>query len=169
MSLPVSMIGQTVASLSPIDAFLNIFNTNPYFIGLTMLLLNLGGRFLSLEVTKKQEQFLQHPWIRRILIFIVMFVGTRSIYVAFWGTVIVILFLGYLFNENSALCIFGQQGSPGSTCADKKTEDMTVEEKEIFQRLMAKSQRLNKKEEEANVDDVLHTEVYAANMHLLRR
>lgn len=71
-------------ALSPIDAFLNIFNTNPYFIGLTMLILNLGGRFLSLEVTKKQEQFLQHPWVRRLLIFIVIFVGTRSIYVAFW-------------------------------------------------------------------------------------
>ncbi len=154
-------------ALSPIDAFLNIFNTNPYFIGLTMLILNLGGRFLSLEVTKKQEQFLQHPWVRRLLIFIVIFVGTRSIYVAFWGTLLVVLFLGYLFNENSALCVFGQQGAKGSTCSNPSEIGMTVEEKEILQRLMAKSQRIQKPVEPE--DDILHTDIYAANMALLRR
>ena len=164
-------------ALSPIDAFLNIFNTNPYFIGLTMLILNLGGRFLSLEVTKKQEQFLQHPWVRRLLIFVVIFVGTRSIYVAFWGTLLVVLFLGYLFNENSALCVFGQQGAKGSTCSNLSSSNpsssndstMTVEEKEILQRLMAKSQRIQKPVEPDTEDDVLHTDIYAANMFLLKR
>lgn len=158
-------------ALSPIDAFLNIFNTNPYFIGLTMLILNLGGRFLSLEVTKKQEQFLQHPWVRRLLIFVVIFVGTRSIYVAFWGTLLVVLFLGYLFNENSALCVFGQQGAKGSTCSNPISSNdgaMTVEEKEILQRLIAKSQRIQKPVESVE-DDVLHTDIYAANMFLLKR
>ena len=56
MSLPAALGHQafaTVASLSPIDAFLQIFNTNPYFIGIMMLILNLGGRFISLEITKK--------------------------------------------------------------------------------------------------------------------
>jgi hypothetical protein len=91
--------------MSPVDALLQIFNTNPYFIGIMMLILNLGGRFISLEVTKKQEQFLQLPWVRRVLIFTVLFVATRNIWVAFWTTVIVVLVLGYLFNENSALCI----------------------------------------------------------------
>jgi hypothetical protein len=170
MSLPVSMA--PMIALSPIDAFLNIFNTNPYFIGLTMLILNLGGRFLSLEVTKKQEQFLQHPWVRRLLIFVVIFVGTRSIYVAFWGTLLVVLFLGYLFNENSALCVFGQQGAKGSTCSNPISSNdgtMTVEEKEILQRLMAKSQRIQKPVEPDTEDDVLHTDIYAANMFLLKR
>jgi hypothetical protein len=170
MSLPVSMV--PAIALSPIDAFLNIFNTNPYFIGLTMLILNLGGRFLSLEVTKKQEQFLQHPWVRRLLIFVVIFVGTRSIYVAFWGTLLVVLFLGYLFNENSALCVFGQKGAKGSTCSNPDISNeigMTVEEKEILQRLMAKSQRIQTKVEPDAEDDVLHTDIYAANMVLLRR
>jgi hypothetical protein len=68
-SLAASSIGP-----SPIEAFANVFNSNPYFIGLTMLLMNLGGRFLTLDVTKQQEQFLQHPWVRRSLIFIVIFI-----------------------------------------------------------------------------------------------
>lgn len=148
MSLPAAISGQAITvmtAVSPLDTFLQIFNTNPYFIGLMMLILNLGGRFISLEVTKKQEQFLQLPWVRRVLIFTVLFVATRNIWVAFWATVIVVLFLGYLFNENSALCLFGQIGKAGSKCgADalpKPGEEMTPEEKEILQRLSSKAQR----------------------------
>lgn len=163
MSVPVV---QTMAALSPVDGILQIFNTNPYFIGLTMLLLNLGGRFLTLDITKKQEQILQHPWTRRILIFIVIFMGTRNIWVAFWSTVFVVLVLGYLFNENSALCIFGQGGAKGSSCSSGET--MTAEEREIYGRLQAKAQRLNKVVEDQE-EEVLHTDIYAANMTLLRR
>ena len=193
MSLPAALGHQafaTVASLSPIDAFLQIFNTNPYFIGIMMLILNLGGRFISLEITKKQELFLQHPWVRRVLIFTVLFVATRSIQVAFWTTVAVVLFLGYLFNENSALCIFGNGGSNGSKCADAPApgEGMSPEEKEILHRLSAKAQKYaviegggkdskNPQQQALNgsavrpedeEDDVLHTDVYAANLSLLR-
>jgi hypothetical protein len=196
MSLPAAMTGQaitTVPALSPLDALLQIFNTNPYFIGLMMLILNLGGRFISLEVTKKQEQFLQRPWVRRVLIFTVLFVATRSIWVAFWATITVVLFLGYLFNENSAFCIFGGVGLNGSKCAETPSpgEEMTPEEKEILQRLSAKAQRYQtaaiqgqKGEASKNPqqqaleksvgppadeeDDVLHTDIYAANLTLLR-
>jgi len=198
MSLPAAMSAQgltAMAPINPIDAFLQIFNSNPYFIGIMMLILNLGGRFISLEVTKKQEQFLQLPWVRRGLIFTVLFVATRNIWVAFWATLTVILFLGYLFNENSALCIFGQGGKTGSKCDGqdglKPGEEMTPEEKEILQRLSAKAQRyqmigntntstiitktpeqlaLDKslKQPGANEEDVVHTDVYAANLTLLR-
>ena len=166
------MVGQTLTVISPMDAFLNVFNTNPYFIGITMLLLNFGGRFLSLEMSKKQEEFFQHPWIRRLLIFIVLFVGTRNIAVAFWATIVIILFIGYLFNENSALCIFGKGGINSATCKQETAGDMTHEEKEIYQRLYAKSQRLNKPKIESDADaedEILHMDVYAANMALLRR
>ena len=106
MSFPAALSGQSMAAMtmmSPVDGILQIFNNNPYFIGIMMLILNMGGRFISLEVTKKQEQFLQHPWIRRLLIFTVLFVATRSIWVAFWATVTAVLFLGYLFNDQVAL------------------------------------------------------------------
>jgi len=198
MSLPAAFAGQqatAMMAMSPLDGFLQIFNNNPYFIGLMMLILNLGGRFISLEVTKKQEQFLQHPWVRRVLIFTVLFVATRNIWVAFWATLTFVLFLGYLFNENSALCLFGRDGRPGSTCAEGSPapgEEMTPEEKEILQRLSAKAQRYQtadgqgekksaKRPEQENLeralrgmdddsteDDIPHTDIYAANLTLLK-
>lgn len=181
--LPPQVLTAAMA-ISPLDSFLQVFNTNPYFIGIMMLVLNLGGRFISLEVTKKQEQFLQHPLVRRILIFTVFFVATRNIWVAFWLTVVVVLFLGYLFNENSALCIFGSGGSPGSKCISgseeqfkNKTDDLTPEEKEILQRLSSKAQRYqqvastnSKKDDEKNDDDDVElSDVYKANLTLLKK
>lgn len=98
------------------DVLLNNFNTSPYFIGLMMLTMNLGSRFLSLEMSKGQEQFFSHPWVRRFLIFVVFFIGTRNIWAAFWMAFIAIFLIGYLFNENSSLCLF-RGGLPGASCA----------------------------------------------------
>jgi len=198
MSLPAALSGHALSAIpivSPFDAFLQIFNNNPYFIGIMMVILNLGGRFISLEVTKKQEQFLQLPWVRRVLIFTVLFVATRNLWVAFWTTVTVVLLLGYLFNENSALCLFGTGGTSGSTCSESKQpgDEMTPEEKEILQRLSAKAQRYasndksnkngNKNPQQQALensngttvegipdeeDDVLLSDVYAANLTILK-
>lgn len=101
---------ETIQALNPIEALLTGFNTNPYFIGLMMLLLNLGGRFLAMEVTKEQEKFFQNPWFRRILIFVVIFVATRNVFVAFWMALAIILLIGFIFNENSALYILRGRG-----------------------------------------------------------
>jgi hypothetical protein len=146
---PLQAIG--AIQLSPLDMALATLNSNPYFIGLMMLLLNLGGRFISMEMSKSQEQFFQNPWIRRALIFTVLFVGTRNVMVAFWMTLIIILLIGYLFNENSSLCLF-HLGQPGSSCADGPTPSQmqaqmtpatpfTPEEAEIFRRLNEKHMR----------------------------
>lgn len=176
MAQPISQV--TGITLGPIEAAASIFNTNPYFIGLMMLILNLGGRFLALEITKEQEQFFQNPWVRRGLIFIVFFVATRSVIVAFWLTLIAILLIGYLFNENSSLCVFSG-GTSGSSCAKKtggekngeKQGGMTPEEQEILRRLSEKYHRYNKPAESAKKDsdeeDAQASEVYMANMELL--
>ena len=177
MSLPglvaqplTSMLGQAaVATISPFEAIIGSFNGNLYFIGIMMLVLNLGGRFLAMEITKDQELFFQNPWVRRFLIFVVLFVATRNILVAFWLTVIVVIVLGFLFNENSALSIFGSpKGAQGPP-----VQMMTPEEVEIFRRLNEKRMRNEQasqgtedadKKKKKDVDPFM---VYMANLALL--
>jgi hypothetical protein len=76
-------------------------NMNPYLLGLAYILLNLGGRFMVLSVSPAQEAFLQNIIFRPLLLFAIMFIGTRNLIVAFWLTLVVILFLHYLLNEES--------------------------------------------------------------------
>ena len=76
-------------------------NMNPYLLGLAYILLNLGGRFMVMSVSPGQERFLQNIVFRPLLLFAIMFIGTRNLIVAFWLTFIVILCLHYLLNEES--------------------------------------------------------------------
>ena len=94
--------GGTMDILSTV---INTLNTNPYFIGMLMLVLNLGGRFLSMELTEKQEAFLQQRWLRPFLFFTVIFIATRNLAVAFWMTLALFLLLWILANEKSPFCI----------------------------------------------------------------
>ena len=177
MSLPglvaqpvTSLLGSAaVATISPLEAIIGSFNGNLYFIGIMMLLLNLGGRFLAMEITKDQETFFQNPWVRRLLIFIVLFVATRNIMVAFWLTIIVVIVLGFLFNENSSLSIFG----PSKGVQGPPVQTMTPEEVEIFRRLNEKRLRNEQASQGAEDADKKKKKdadpwmVYMANMSLL--
>jgi len=160
------------AVISPFESVLSVFNTNLYFVGLMMLILNLGGRFIAMEITKEQEGFFQHPWVRRFLIFVVLFVATRNLIISFWLTVIVVLVLGYLFNENSPLWIIGKSGPP-KTDMDAPKSGMTPEEMDIFRRLNEKKLRYDQAAEQAKKDAEKKNAfadpslVYLANMNLL--
>lgn len=127
-----------------IDILVSSINSNPYFIGVMMLLLNLGGRFLSLEVTKGQEQFLSNPTIRRFLLFVVLFVGTRNILVAAGMTIIIIIILGYLLNENSDLFIFHSTATKKVKAVDTGTFGLSMEETMILKRLQDKQAHAQK-------------------------
>ncbi len=114
-SAPVpSVLSPPMTAAAPVSSGGNIdllstaiytLNTNPYLIGCLMLLLNLGGRFLSLELTKKQEAFLQQSWLRPLIFFTVIFVATRNLAVAFWITVFFFFIIWIVANENSPFCL----------------------------------------------------------------
>jgi len=143
MSFPAA-VGATataIAVTNPLDVLMAGVNSNPYFIGIMMLLLNLGGRFLALEISKDQEKFLSHPVIRRFFLFAVLFVATRNVIIAAGLTVIVIFVLGYLFNENSELCLWKSCITPQASDAKAGAEGfqgLSAEEAMILRRLQDK-------------------------------
>ncbi len=130
--------------INPIEAFFTFVNTNPYFIGVMMLLLNLGGRFLGMEVSKGQEKFFQQAWVRRILIFVVLFIATRNVLIAAFLSLIIILLLSFLFNENSSLFL---GGSAAPIAEDAPAQGLSIEENEILRRLTEKQIRYAKSKE----------------------
>lgn len=177
MSFPAT-IALGMESPTWIDAFLNTFNTSPYFIGLMMLTMNLGSRFLGLEMSKGQEAFFSHPWIRRFLIFVVFFIGTRNIWVAFWLAFTAIILIGYLFNENSSLCLF-RGGLPGSSCTKPgaaliPVNGLTPEEATIYKTLHEKHMKAMSAAAEATKTDKPETppdlySIYKSNMDRIKK
>jgi hypothetical protein len=174
MSLPPAPIPQLIApsiAINPLEQAFMAINTNPYFIGLMMLLLNLGGRFLGMEISKEQEKVFQNPWVRRLLVFTVLFVATRNVFVAAIMTIFVLLLLSFLLNENSDLCLWKDTCGPKATEDGPATPGLTPEETEIWRRLNEKQMRMaaaqtKKKDEE---EDVLSIDnIYATNLAKLQ-
>lgn len=165
---PMAMSMAAPIMINPIEQIFMTLNTNPYFIGLMMLMLNLGGRFIGMEISKEQEKVFTHPWVRRALIFSVLFVATRNIVVALIMTIFVLLLMSFLFNENSELYLWGQQKKPTEAVP---TTGMTPEETEIFRRLNEKFQRMNagtqKKEDEEDKEEPSAEMIYSMNLNRL--
>ena len=129
----------------PLDATLSKVASSPYALAIAIFLINLGGRFLPMEISKEQEAFLNQPWFRRIIIFVIFFLATRNIITAGWMALIVILCIGYLFNENSSLCILGKGGLGGAKCKTNDLKDtiaLTPEEKAILKNLQDKAAKI---------------------------
>jgi hypothetical protein len=137
----------------PFEASLTKIASSPYALATAMFALNIGGRFLPFEVTKEQEKFLNQPWFRRIIIFMIFFLATRNLITAAWLSLIVIICVGYLFNENSSLCIFGKGGM--GTCKTKGVEQsigLTPEESSILKSLQDKAAKLALPDKPAEVN-----------------
>jgi hypothetical protein len=136
MQAPVAAIA--AITTNPLDILMASVNSNPYFIGIMMLLLNLGGRFLSLEISKEQEKVLSMPIVRRFFLFAVLFVATRNVVIAGGLAILVILCLGYLFNENSDLCLWKTCIATPTEAKQESFVGLTAEEAMIYKRLQDK-------------------------------
>ena len=116
--------------------------SSPYTIAAAIFLLNIGGRFLPGEISKGQEKFLNQPWFRRLMIFVIFFVATRNLIIAGMLSLVIILLVSYLLNENSSMFLFKGYGNEPRNDSKQPTESLTADELEIFKRLSEKHARL---------------------------
>jgi len=146
-------------------------NTNTYLIGMSMILLNLGGRHLAPSLTGEQDRFFQNPWIRRAMLFVVIFVATRNIFTAFWLSIGLVLTIGYLFNEHSSLYLFGEPVPLPPPPSVTPTTGLTPEEQDIYKKLHDKVTRTTENAETEQKKETLEEKVtgwYKQNMTALR-
>ena len=154
MALPMPPMPMMAGPMNPIETLISSFNTNTYFIGLMMILLNLGGRHLAGGLTPDQDKIFQNPWFRRILLFVVVFVATRNVFTAFWMSIGLMIILGYLTNEQSAFYLFGEPKKAISMPPPPSLpQGLSAEEQEIYRRLHEKVTKL--KEQETKGDDIV--------------
>lgn len=76
-----------------------------FFIGLMILLANIGSRYIVLEFSKTQEQIFSGELMRKLFIFAAAFVATRDLIMAFVLTAVFTVLVQGLFNEKSKYCI----------------------------------------------------------------
>lgn len=93
---------------SSFDVFMEhlyTLNNSKFFAGIIMLIMNIGSKYITLELSKSQEDYIKYTLGRQILVFAILWMGTRDIVVALVLTCVFIVFADYLLNDNSKYCI----------------------------------------------------------------
>ena len=75
------------------------FAENKYFIGVVMITMNIGARFLIDELTPEQKKVINSQNFRRFIVFCAFFAATRDILAAVTLTIIFILFISEAFTD----------------------------------------------------------------------
>ena len=70
-----------------------MMNENKYFIGLTMILLNIGARFIIDELDDDMRKIVSNKIIRRFFIFCSFFMATKDVFTAFILTVVFVIII----------------------------------------------------------------------------
>jgi hypothetical protein len=84
-------------------------NNSKLFAGIIMIILNLGSRYIVMELSETHEEFFNNVIIRRIIVFTVVFTATRDIVTSLILTGVFIILVSGLFNEHSNYCILPQK------------------------------------------------------------
>lgn len=85
--------------------FFKKINDSKFAAGIAMLMLNIGSRYVSIGLSKSQEEYLTTSLARQMLIFSVAFIGTKDLVTSLILTIIFIIFADYIFNEKSNFCL----------------------------------------------------------------
>jgi hypothetical protein len=88
-----------------LENIFNSLNTSKYFSGIMMIMLNIGGKQISNEISSFQETILNHKVMRRLLVFVVVFIATKDVKISLIVTICFIIIVTGLFNEDSKYCV----------------------------------------------------------------
>ena len=110
--------------------YLKHVNESKLVIGIAMILLNIGSKYVDFKFTKSQEQMLRNGIAREILIFTIVFMGTRDIMYAIILTAAFVIVSEHLFNEKSEYCLVSDKFKKISALVDTNNDGIVSPEEE---------------------------------------
>ena len=92
-----------------IEKILTHLNGSKYLSGIMMLLLNIGGKQISKEISFFHEKILNHPIVRRLFVFVAVFIATKDIKISLIVTAAFVLIVTGLLHEDSHYCVLSKE------------------------------------------------------------
>ena len=96
------------------DSF-SCINENKYIIGLTMIMLNIGARFIIDELDDDLRKIISNTIVRRVVIFCSFFMATKDLFTAVVLTIIFVIFINEVFAKEIDELEEGDEGSKGGS------------------------------------------------------
>ena len=87
--------------MESIFVLFNTLNGSKFFAGIMMVLLNLGAKYIAIEISDITDVFFNNIIIKRFLIFCIFWMATRDIITSLLLTIGFILVIFFLLNHKS--------------------------------------------------------------------
>lgn len=138
--------------------FIHSINNSTFFAGLMMIFMNIGSKYITIELSKTQEQYLKSAIARQLLLFTIVWFATKDIIISFILTAAFIVMTDHLFNENSKFCIIPERWRPIYDFADLNN-DGEVSESELTKAIQVLEKAkldYRRKEQEQMIQQLQH-------------
>ena len=88
-----------------INNAINSLNSSTFFAGIMMICLNIGSRYIQLNLDESTESYIKYALTKEILVFTISWMATRNIYSALVLTAVFVVLADFALNEKSKYCI----------------------------------------------------------------
>ena len=105
-------------------------NESKFLLGIAMILINVGSKYIEFGFSKTQEEAIRNGIGREILIFAMVFMGTRDLIISIMMTAAFIILSNYIFNEKSKFCMISNSLQNISRKIDKNNDNIISPEEE---------------------------------------
>lgn len=125
---------------------MSYLNNSKFFAGVVMIMLNIGSKYVTVELSKSQEEYLKNNIGRQLLIFAISWMGSRDILIALALTAIFTILTDHLFNEESSMCIIPKKYRKYEHLLDLDKDNVVTDEEikkatEILEKAKRKEQK----------------------------
>ena len=93
-------------------AYINTLASSPFFIGVSVLLANVGSRFITHELSADDSEYQQNILLRRLAVFAACFMSTRDIITSVILTAAFVILAGGVFRGKGP---FSREGMHNKT------------------------------------------------------
>ena len=109
-----------------LDLFQNLSN-NKLLIGIVAIFVNIGSRYIPINLTKNQEALLKNI-STELLIFSITLLMSRDLITAILLTAAFTIMVRYIFNENSKFCILPEEYRQVTQLVDSNNDGIITNE-----------------------------------------
>jgi hypothetical protein len=88
-----------------INNSINSLNSSTFFAGVMMICLNIGSRYIQLNLDESTESYIKYALTKEIMVFTISWMATRNIYMSLGLTAIFIVLADFIMNEKSRYCL----------------------------------------------------------------
>jgi len=130
-------------------------NENKFFAGFIIIMLNISTRYASFDFSKTQEEYIKCIFGKHLLIFSILWMGTRDIIISLCITIIFTLIIDYFINDESKFCLI-----PERIKIQKKENFITKKKVNDAINVLKEAHKKNKKNKN---DFLIKTTLYKEN------